>query len=657
MRQYSRYITAFCVAALLLAACGSGEMAEVAPPKPTPIINDLVKDYQLVETKPETLLAQFKAEAKAQVDQIVVCKSQVVSEPVPVSGSPGDVVTASFLATQTNNQEAGIDEHDLVKVVGEYAYVLQAVGTADGVLRILRVHPAEQFTQVAQLTFGGAPIGLQVTANRVAVLTGIPPNVNFTQGTSKLLPAASQNQFLRLDMVDVTNPAAPVIVRTATFGASLVASRRIENTLWLVMNGATFFSQPAGGWNPYAVDCMKKRDAHIAQRKALIDSLTTGAIMVRADDTTGGVTMPIAADRFYTNGTTDQQLLIVMAIDMEGAGDDQLDLIYGNASAVYVSRNSLYAAQQIGKQSGNGPITAIHAFDITQAEPEYIATGGVKGTLLNQFAMSEHKGVLRVATGGQSFAENANNVFTLDATVPGLPQLGKVTGLGNGEKLYAVRFVEDTGYVVTFKKIDPLFVIDLADPKNPVVAGELKVPGYSTYLHPLAGGKLIGLGKDADDQGAFAWFAGLKLSLFDVSAPSAPSEVASEVIGVRGSDSPALADHHAFTYDAARQLLALPVTVCEGTDGTGSTFGAFSYSGLHLYEVTSSGFTLAGTVQDPKPTQISQSTCGWGTPTTIQRAVIMGDETDTQVLVIRAQNVELFDVDGGMTSLGVIGIK
>ena len=192
-----------------------------------------------------------------------------------------------------------------------------------------------------------------------------------------------------------------------------------------------------------------------------------------------------------------------------------------------------------------------------------VATGEVDGWLPSQFAMDEDAGGrLRVATtSGGNFspvARNSNGVYVLAQDGTDLKTVGSVTGIADGEHLTSARFVGDSAYLVTFRQVDPLFSVDLADPEHPKVAGELKVPGFSSYLHPAADGLLLGLGRDADEAGRIT---GLQLSLFDVSRPSRPVRVDAEAIDLGGaySNSAAEYDHHAFAYFPESQVVAVPV--------------------------------------------------------------------------------------------------
>jgi hypothetical protein len=180
----------------------------------------------------------------------------------------------------------------------------------------------------------------------------------------------------------------------------------------------------------------------------------------------------------------------------------------------------------------------------------------VPGTLLNQFALSEDKGVLRAATTIGFGPEAESKVTTLDERAGHLLQRGQVGGLGLGERIYAVRFIGDVGYVVTFRQTDPLYTLDLSDPDRPRVVGELKIPGYSAYLHPIGEELLLGVGQEATDDGRVQ---GLQLSLFDVSDLAHPARLQKRTIGERWSHSAAEWDHHAFLWWPATKLAVLPI--------------------------------------------------------------------------------------------------
>jgi uncharacterized secreted protein with C-terminal beta-propeller domain len=220
--------------------------------------------------------------------------------------------------------------------------------------------------------------------------------------------------------------------------------------------------------------------------------------------------------------------------------------------------------------------TVVHKINIHKDEIKYVAEGEVLGSVLNQFSMDEYDGNFRIATTSGDFysGESMNNLYVLDDN---LELIGSVEDLAKGEKIYSVRFMGKRAYMVTFKKVDPLFVIDVANPKAPKVLGYLKITGYSDYLHPYDENHIIGIGKEtiaASDDAIdsrnlqFAWYQGLKVSLFDVSDVENPTEVGKIVIGDRGTNSDALYDHKAVLFDLEKGILVLPISLAKMDEDT-----------------------------------------------------------------------------------------
>jgi hypothetical protein len=235
------------------------------------------------------------------------------------------------------------------------------------------------------------------------------------------------------------------------------------------------------------------------------------------------------------------------------------DTVYASASTIYVATQpwDWYADPQSRRDPDEAPPTSIHAFALgAGTDATYRASGDVPGRLLDQFSMSEHDGVLRVAATvddrGNGTSESA--VYALRAEGDQLVQLSALGGLGAGEQIYAVRFLGPTAYVVTFRQVDPLYVIDMSDPADPVLQGELKIPGYSAYLHPVGDGLLLGVGQDATDTGQAL---GTQLSLFDVSDPANPQRISTLAVG---GWSDVEWDHHAFLYWPGDGTIVLPVS-------------------------------------------------------------------------------------------------
>jgi len=234
------------------------------------------------------------------------------------------------------------------------------------------------------------------------------------------------------------------------------------------------------------------------------------------------------------------------------------------ASAEYVDWEALSPPEQQRVDTDYG--TEIHRFDISDpARTTYEVSGRVDGHLLDQFSLDELDGNLRVATtAGSPWTDGTQQsesfVVVLGESNGALTQIGKVGGLGKGETIQSVRFIGDTAYVVTFRQTDPLYTIDLSDPASPKVAGELKVLGYSAYLHPISDGYLLGVGQDATAEGMTT---GVQVSLFDVRDPANPTRVAKAT--VPGGSSAAEWDHRAFLWWDQADLAVIPVESYGGT--------------------------------------------------------------------------------------------
>ncbi len=277
--------------------------------------------------------------------------------------------------------------------------------------------------------------------------------------------------------------------------------------------------------------------------------------------------------------------------------------------------------------------TVVHKISFADQGLQYVATGEVTGRLLNQFSLDEYQGNLRLATTrsqrwfspiffGSSIgtvnssqpsdsvnvvdtinpaqpSDSINNVYVLDDS---LKTIGSVENLAPGERIYSARFMGTRSYLVTFKQTDPLFVIDLSDPAKPAVLGQLKIPGFSNYLHPYDDTTLIGIGKEAIDKGSQGVdILGVKISIFDVTNPVDPQERASLILGGRGSDSPALYDHKAILFNKEKNLLVLPVSL---TNKNNNDY-QIDFQGSIVFNITESALNERGRINFRLPNQFS----------------------------------------------------
>ena len=339
-------------------------------------------------------------------------------------------------------------------------------------------------------------------------------------------------------------------------------------------------------------------------------------------------------------------MLSIMTIDIAN-GLDVVDStgILANGDTIYASAETLYVATQDWNnwrwtQTGNeddrpqAVTTDIHKFDISDPQfTSYVATGRVDGYLLSQFAMDEHNGLLRVAPTSQPTwwgggFESESMVTVLEKDGGELVEIGHVDGLGKGEQIYSVRFMEEVAYVVTFRQTDPLYTIDLSDRSRPEVIGELKILGYSAYLHPIGNGLLMGIGQDATETGRVK---GTQVSIFDVSDLAHPVRVDQHTLA-EGSNSEIEYDHHAFLYWEQTGLAMVPLQQWSWDGKSESAF--FGAVGLtvdndgDLHEVR----RIAHPGEDNDD---------WDWRAQIQRSIVIGDS----VYTVSAKGIMKSDLD------------
>ena len=459
---------------------------------------------------------------------------------IPQTSPEGDSTAGGDADTSgTNVQEAGVDEPDLVKSQGDLLFVatggrLVALETGPGVPRELGS------LSLSRTGRGGeGSRQLLLRGSRALVLNDAPDGLQILE-------------------IDISNPAAMRVTASMAVDGNLVDARQhggvariaIQSGLDVpaVRKGAVREGKAERPPNPVAKakprSLLPKSKLIVAGRKSKQPLVACSA--VRKPGTFGGL-----------------DVMTVLTVDLDrGLPAVDSDAVFMSGETVYASAESLFVATGAFRSGELGGPTEIHRFSIEGATTSYEASGSVPGTMLNQFSMSEHEGVLRVAStkepppgrnrrAGQSF------VTTLAQSGTELLPVGQVGGLGLGERIYAVRFLGDTGYVVTFRQVDPLYTLDLSVPSAPRVLGELKVRGYSAYLHPVGTDRLIGVGQDATPDG---FTRGTQVSLFDVSNLAAPSLLSRSKLG-GDSTSAVEFDHRAFLYWEPESLVVIPASV------------------------------------------------------------------------------------------------
>ncbi|MFP3915809.1 MAG: beta-propeller domain-containing protein [Actinomycetota bacterium] len=486
----------------------------------------------------------------------------VTEETMAADSAAGDDASGGAAEpSSTNVQVEGVDEGDIVKAAGDELYVLSSgrlivYSTAGGGLEELAsVEIARQFGSDQMLLDG----------DRLVVMgAGFDHRLDepVDSVASDIAPVGSA--LTEITLVDVSDPSDPRIDRRVTMDGTTVATRLVDGHLRLVLE-----AQPVGlDWvRPEGSGLRAEREATERNREVIRRSTIENWLPYYVTDADEEGLVLGCDDVLLPPEPSGLGTLSILDFDLtEGIDSWEAASVVASGTTVYANVERTYVATQRwldpagldSREDFDGHVTRIHRFDTpVDGNLAYVASGDVDGFLLNQFAMDEHRGHLRVAStsapswwgGGE---ESVSQVSVLAARDDRLVEVGSVGGLGETETIRAVRFMGPVGYVVTFRQVDPLYVIDLSDPTAPKAAGELKIPGYSAYLHPVGESMLLGVGQDADPETGAVY--GLQLSLFDVSDPTDPVRVDTFGMGRSGRDrveshvwSPVEGDHKAFT--------------------------------------------------------------------------------------------------------------
>jgi uncharacterized secreted protein with C-terminal beta-propeller domain len=586
------------------------------------------------------LLRQVKAEALKEVGPYGLPGASggyigypfagAVPVPTALSANPTAASPPSTAATPsgtggqgystTNDQEAGVDEPDMVKTNGQVMVVLRQDPLGVQVVDVSGSAPKlDGFLALPQLQQAS---GLFLSGTNVYVIgggTSGPLPVRFVSGphpaakagsaggtttvvpggpmiSPPLLPRGGYSSTTQVVVVSVANPESPAVLKTFSFQGQEQGARLINDQGVLVLT-----NQPRLPWVYPLNGTAAAEKAATAANKAVIKAskaanwLPSETIKTGHGRSAATVTRQVSCARtLHTVIESGLGTVSLVSLGPASGGTGSEVTVMGNAENVYASATQVYVATSDWQDQGwgcayaagvagvacpMGPVpmalpfglrttTDIYGFDISKpGAPHYLGSGTVPGTLIGQYAMSEYNGYLRVATtkgeptpapadGGTAPTQLSDNlVSVLQPENGALITVGTLHGLGRGEKIYAVRFVGDLGYVVTFNQTDPLYVVDLSNPEQPALAGQVSLSGYSSFLQPLSDSLLLGIGEAVDQQ---LRTAGLQLEVFNVAQPGRPALVARQQLG-QDFSSAAEYDPHALLWWPASGLLVLPV--------------------------------------------------------------------------------------------------
>lgn len=522
--------------------------------------------------------------------------------------------------SETNVQVEGVDEADFVKTDGEYIYIVK-----DGTIRIVKAYHPNDMEELDAIEFSDdsfRPSDIYVDENKLVVIgTNYYSYSYYDRGGPELMiepyPYYGGDQTV-VHIFDITDKTNIKTFRKMTFEGSYSQSRKVDEMVYLVMNRYGFW--------PYDT----------------IEDPTE--ILPRVLDEGETVAQPLVgcADIKYAPIIESSNFLIVVGIPIDIKGAElSKEVILGQSDNIYASRDNLYVATTQWNYNSDNQNTNVYKFNLGRDDINFAGQGKVPGSILNQFSMDENGNYFRIATtrGFSWDGTSDNNVYVLDQD---MNMIGKLEGIAPGESIYSTRFVGSRLYMVTFKKIDPFFVIDLGNPSFPNILGKLKIPGFSDYLHPYDENHILGFGKETVDPSEleaagrdidFAWYQGMKVGLFDVTDVNNPVEKFKVVIGDRGTDSPLLYDHKALLFDKEKNIIAFPVKVAElpeelkDPDMPSNTYGDFVFQGAYVYGLDlNKGFDLKATISHYTESEVAdKSGYYWYGAKDIERVLYIGD--------------------------------
>ena len=484
---------------------------------------------------------------------------------------------ASAPFSMTTRQESSVDESDRLKTDGQYIYVNSMHKPSIKIFEAKQGRPS-LIAELAIKTLSNNELlsGLYLRHNKKQLIA-IAGDGRHGSGNSWLSSEHWKDRKTELFTVDISSPAEPALLGKLSLDGQLISSRRIGSVLYVATSHTVKI--------PHLIDSPQNH-TETALNRILIAKTPLDDMLPKYRSNGQRHALFDAENCFFTGkkttNYTQHSIISLLAIDLDNAASKPKGQCFiGDAETVYASANAIYLAttqyQYANKLSDviyeGSPTTEIHKFSLDGMQTNYVGSASIDGHLgwqqsLKSFRMSEHNGVLRVLSyvGEQAdsiesparlhvLRGNANNT-SLDI-IGTLPNASRPEPLGKkGEQIYASHFMGKRGYLVTFRATDPLYLLDISDPTDPYILSALELDGHSDYLQPIGKNFLLGIGKDAVAQtsgntqaSSFlgAWDQGVKLSLIDISNPSAPIEKQKIILGKRGTQTAVSTTHHALT--------------------------------------------------------------------------------------------------------------
>jgi uncharacterized secreted protein with C-terminal beta-propeller domain len=464
----------------------------------------------------------------------------------------------------TNVQETGVDEPDLLKTNGNTLFTI----TGNQLESVDVSGKAPRLLDTLKLANGWSSSDLLLSGTHLLVISrgGYWIQPLPAMAARMIMPVPSTSV---LTEIDVSDPSSLKVLKTLTLDGQYVAARQIGTTVRVVSSQSMPIEvpwvTPTAGMSTDDATARNKAALASSRVKAWLPTYHLGKQPARPLVQCRDVRRPpIFSGLGMLTVTTIDLAKGLDPIDSSGVMTDGR-IVYASPTNLYVATEQwayrpLPATPQDMPVPINQVTTQIHDFDISQpTKTTYLGSGSVPGYLLSQWSLSDFQGVLRVVSTdtptwwGDSSGQSQSFLTTFRAGGGKLNQVGQLGGLGQGERVYAVRFIGNDGYVVTFKQVDPLHTLDISDPAHPKLLGVLTLPGYSAYLHPIGDNLLLGIGQDI---GSNNEPTGTQITLFDVSDLAHPKQIAHAALGQGWSA--AESDHHAFLYWPATGFVMVP---------------------------------------------------------------------------------------------------
>jgi uncharacterized secreted protein with C-terminal beta-propeller domain len=568
-------------------ACTSGSKPR-APDVPAPVPVDRSPRLHAATSCGELETAIEDAvvlEMRSQLEQLRITWSGGTYPPIATAGGPANAspTPGPSSYTTTNSQVAGVDEADFVQNDGTRIAAL-----ADGRLHLVSSWPADAMAEASSLPIEGWPQALFLAGNQVVVFSSVyvPRALEgdhpICAAPAGPMPIAYWCGYYYADVtkittVDVTSLGAPAVTAEIYLPGSYLTARRIDARVRVVTTDSFPYPDGVQLWpdlsgaasqsdRDQAFAALEAKNEALIRARTLDDWLRRGSVK-HADGTTTDLSYA-CTDFALGAAPVHPGILTVATLDLDTQSLVSSTSALARADVVYASQNTLYAAAGHWwwwPLPGQTDATYIHAFDLTNPDQApYLASGVVDGSVDDQYQLDELQGALRVASTLQTRVDDgtpwgrlavSNQIAVLGLSGGALETIGKTGPFGDGERLFGTRFVGTRGFAITARQVDPLFTFDLSDPTHPLKVGELSMPGFIAYLHPIDDTHLLGVGRElAGPSGPMQ----VKVQLLDVSDLAAPTSVSTALVGEGWSWSESLWDPKAFTWFPAKSLLAIP---------------------------------------------------------------------------------------------------